>query len=63
MYDALMVGVVQCEDNLDSEAPHDRVRNQAVLEPSAETPQRFTHEGKDEAYVPAIRTLVLKVIQ
>lgn len=63
MYNALIVGVVQREHNLNSEPPHNRVWDQSIFNPSAETPQRLAHEGEDETDVGAVRTLVLKVVQ
>lgn len=58
----VLVGKIQNQQQLNSEAPHHLVRDHAVGEPSPKASQGLTDELEDKADVSTVGTLVLKVI-
>ena len=63
MNDIVVMGIIQCHQELNGKSPHDWIGNHVFEKPDTEASKSLPHELKDEANMDAIGSLVLEVIQ
>jgi hypothetical protein len=58
--DTMIMSIVQRQEELDRETPHDTVRNHMVPEPGSEASECLSHNPKNKADMPSIWAMMFE---
>lgn len=61
--DTVFMSIVQRAKKLESETPHNAVRNHMVFEPGPKAPECLPHDSKNKTHMASIGAMVFKRIE